>query len=242
MPVELARITSQNVIGKLTGSRYPNETVSYGGHWDAYGVGPADAQGRTIRPGASDDALGLAAMIEIARKFAAGPRPERTLLFAASFALLWAANEADDAWAVIGGTGIVIAGALLGLTFLASRWRTAQGGYVTTVVDDTAFYEELAAFDVTAADGVTTTQYQLDYVKVARKKTTSAKAARATAAGGREALRARTSRLGRLRFDKRSGTIKQLSVRAWKAQAARAAARQRRLGRRASHHRPPCGP
>ncbi|HEU4956987.1 MAG TPA: M28 family metallopeptidase [Sphingomicrobium sp.] len=86
--VDLTRLTSRNVIGKLTGSRYPNETVSYGGHWDAYGVGAPDAQGRTIRPGASDDALGLAAMIEVARKFAAGPRAERTLLFAA-----WTAEE-----------------------------------------------------------------------------------------------------------------------------------------------------
>jgi Zn-dependent M28 family amino/carboxypeptidase len=86
--VDLTRLTSRNVLGKLTGSRYPNETVSYGGHWDAYGIGPADARGRTIRPGASDDALGLAAMIEVARKFAAGPRPERTLLFAA-----WTAEE-----------------------------------------------------------------------------------------------------------------------------------------------------
>jgi len=86
--VELKHFTSRNVIGKLTGSRYPNETVSYGGHWDAYGIGPADAQGRTIRPGAADDALGLAAMIEVARKFASGPRPQRTLLFAA-----WTAEE-----------------------------------------------------------------------------------------------------------------------------------------------------
>ena len=82
-PVELSRLTSRNVIGKLTGSAYPNETVSYGGHWDAYGIGAPDAQGRTIRPGAADDALGLAAMIEVARKFASGPRPQRTLLFAA---------------------------------------------------------------------------------------------------------------------------------------------------------------
>jgi Zn-dependent M28 family amino/carboxypeptidase len=88
VPVDLERITSRNVIGKLTGSKYPNETLSFGGHWDAYGVGPADAEGRTIRPGAADDALGLAAMIEIARKFAAGPRPERTLLFAA-----WTSEE-----------------------------------------------------------------------------------------------------------------------------------------------------
>jgi Zn-dependent M28 family amino/carboxypeptidase len=86
--VELNRIMSRNVIGKLTGSQFPNETVSYGGHWDAYGVGAPDAQGRTIRPGAADDALGLAAMIEIARLFSAGPRPERTLIFAA-----WTAEE-----------------------------------------------------------------------------------------------------------------------------------------------------
>jgi aminopeptidase len=35
IPVDVSRIQSQNVIGKLTGSRYPQETVSYGGHWDA---------------------------------------------------------------------------------------------------------------------------------------------------------------------------------------------------------------
>jgi Zn-dependent M28 family amino/carboxypeptidase len=71
------------VIGKLTGTTYPTETISYGGLWDAYGIGPADAQGRTIRPGAADDALGLAAMLENARMFASGPRPQRTLVFAA---------------------------------------------------------------------------------------------------------------------------------------------------------------
>src|SRR5438309_337631 len=83
IPVTLARITSHNVLGKLTGSRYPDETVSYGGHWDAYGIGPADAQGRTLRPGAADDALGLAGMLENARLFASGSRPQRTLVFAA---------------------------------------------------------------------------------------------------------------------------------------------------------------
>ncbi|URD60932.1 M28 family metallopeptidase [Sphingomonas sp. KRR8] len=81
--VDLAHLTSHNVLAKLTGSRFPAETVSYGGHWDAYGIGAPDAQGRTIRPGAADDALGLAAMIEIGRKFTAGPRPQRTLVFAA---------------------------------------------------------------------------------------------------------------------------------------------------------------
>jgi Zn-dependent M28 family amino/carboxypeptidase len=88
IPVSLSRITSHNVIGKLTGTTYPNETISYGVHWDAYGVGPPDAEGRTIRPGAADDALGLAAMLEDARLFASGPRPQRTLVFAA-----WTAEE-----------------------------------------------------------------------------------------------------------------------------------------------------
>jgi Zn-dependent M28 family amino/carboxypeptidase len=83
IPVSVTHITSHNVLGKLTGTTYPDETVSYGGHWDAYGIGPADAEGRTIRPGAADDALGLAAMLEDARLFAKGPRPQRTLLFAA---------------------------------------------------------------------------------------------------------------------------------------------------------------
>jgi Zn-dependent M28 family amino/carboxypeptidase len=83
IPVTLTQITSRNVLGKLTGTTYPNETISYGGHWDAYGIGPADAQGRTIRPGAADDALGLAAMLEDARLFASRPRPRRTLVFAA---------------------------------------------------------------------------------------------------------------------------------------------------------------
>jgi Zn-dependent M28 family amino/carboxypeptidase len=87
-PVSLERLQSHNVIGKLTGAQFPNETVSYGGHWDAYGTGAPDAQGRTIRPGAADDALGLAAMIEIARLFARGPRPQRSLVFAA-----WTAEE-----------------------------------------------------------------------------------------------------------------------------------------------------
>jgi Zn-dependent M28 family amino/carboxypeptidase len=83
IPVAVTHITSHNVLGKLTGTTHPDETISYGGHWDAYGIGPADAHGRTIRPGAADDALGLAAMLEDARLFATGPRPQRTILFAA---------------------------------------------------------------------------------------------------------------------------------------------------------------
>jgi Zn-dependent M28 family amino/carboxypeptidase len=85
---KLQRLESRNVLAAIPGSKRPQESVSYGAHWDAYGVGPPDAQGNTIRPGALDDAVGVAALFEVARAFKAGPPPERTVLFAA-----WTAEE-----------------------------------------------------------------------------------------------------------------------------------------------------
>lgn len=79
---------SANVLARLPGSKHPDESVVYAAHWDAYGVGAPDAQGRTIRAGAADDAIGVAGVIEVARAFAQGPRPERSILFAA-----WTAEE-----------------------------------------------------------------------------------------------------------------------------------------------------
>ncbi len=55
------------------GAKLPNESVMFAAHWDAYGVGAPDAQGRTVRPGALDDAIGVAGTMEIARAFKAGP-------------------------------------------------------------------------------------------------------------------------------------------------------------------------
>eukprot|EP01030_Chromulinospumella_sphaerica_P018900 gene18900-18776_t len=79
-----SRVQSQNVLGKITGSKRPGETVAYAAHWDAYGLADKpDAAGRRVRPGALDDAIGIAGLFEIARNFKAGPAPERTVLFAA---------------------------------------------------------------------------------------------------------------------------------------------------------------
>ncbi len=75
------RVVTRNVIAKLEGAKRPGEAVIYGGHWDAYGIGKPDAKGDTIHRGAVDNATALAAMLELARVFAAGPRPARTLLF-----------------------------------------------------------------------------------------------------------------------------------------------------------------
>lgn len=82
-------MASRNVIARLTGATRPDETVLYGAHWDAYGQGPRpDATGDRIHNGAVDNAVGTAELLEVARAFAHGPRPARTLIFAA-----WTAEE-----------------------------------------------------------------------------------------------------------------------------------------------------
>ncbi|MBI1408181.1 MAG: M20/M25/M40 family metallo-hydrolase [Caulobacter sp.] len=84
LKVEQASVDSQNVLGKIPGAKRPNESVAYSAHWDAYGMADTpDAAGRRMRPGAVDDAIGVASLFEIARAFKAGPAPERTVLFAA---------------------------------------------------------------------------------------------------------------------------------------------------------------
>ncbi|MFC3712140.1 M28 family peptidase [Sphingoaurantiacus capsulatus] len=72
---------SRNVVALLKGKAHPDETIIYGAHWDANGTGPADAKGDTIRNGAVDNATGTATLIEVARAFAAGPQPDRSILF-----------------------------------------------------------------------------------------------------------------------------------------------------------------
>ncbi len=76
-------ITSHNVVARLEGSTYPDETVIYSGHWDHIGVGEPDARGDRIFNGAMDNASGTAALVELARGFATQPRPQRSVLFLA---------------------------------------------------------------------------------------------------------------------------------------------------------------
>ena len=81
-------VVSHNVIGVLRGSERPNEFVLYGAHWDANGHNGPDRTGDAIRNGAVDNATGTAELLEVARAFAAGRRPARSVVFAA-----WTAEE-----------------------------------------------------------------------------------------------------------------------------------------------------
>ena len=75
------RIETHNILGRLPGAAHPDETFLYTAHWDHIGVGAPDANGDAIFNGAVDNASGIAGLIELARVHAAGPRPERSIVF-----------------------------------------------------------------------------------------------------------------------------------------------------------------
>ena len=87
--VSMEKIESQNVLAKLPGHSQADEILMVSSHWDAYGQGEPDSSGRTVRPGANDDALGTAGVIELARVLKAGEPMARSVVFAA-----WTAEEA----------------------------------------------------------------------------------------------------------------------------------------------------
>ncbi|AJC46135.1 M28 family metallopeptidase [Xanthomonas sacchari] len=76
-------ITSHNVVARLPGKTRPDDTLIYTAHWDHLGVGAPDAKGDRIFNGALDNASGVAALLELARAFAKGPAPQRSVVFMA---------------------------------------------------------------------------------------------------------------------------------------------------------------
>jgi Zn-dependent M28 family amino/carboxypeptidase len=78
----IREVPSANVAARLEGSdpEAKDEWVVYTTHWDHFGIGPA-VNGETIYRGAIDNASGTGGLIELARAFAATPRPRRSVLF-----------------------------------------------------------------------------------------------------------------------------------------------------------------
>ncbi|MGI4819447.1 MAG: M28 family metallopeptidase [Janthinobacterium lividum] len=75
------QIVTHNVVARLEGTTRPDETILYGGHWDHIGVDAGEGvNGDRIFNGAVDNASGTIAIVEIARRFGAGPRPERSIV------------------------------------------------------------------------------------------------------------------------------------------------------------------
>lgn len=80
---------SHNLIGMIPGTAPDGSAVLLLGHWDHLGeCGPPDAADR-ICNGAIDNASGIAAMLELARRLKAGPRPQRDIYVLATTAEEW---------------------------------------------------------------------------------------------------------------------------------------------------------
>lgn len=84
MTVQATYKKSYNVIGKITGTKRPDEVIIYTAHWDHLGIGRPDATGDSIYNGALDNASGTAGLLELVRVFKSlKTPPERTVVFLA---------------------------------------------------------------------------------------------------------------------------------------------------------------
>lgn len=75
-------LRSENVVGVVRGAdpRLRDQYVVFTAHWDHFGIGPA-VRGDSIYNGALDNASGTADLLAVARVAAAGPAPNRSLMF-----------------------------------------------------------------------------------------------------------------------------------------------------------------
>lgn len=81
--VKHVTVVSKNVVGVVPGTAHPDQTVIYTAHWDHLGIGKPDETGDKIFNGAADNGSGLAALLELARLFGSGPKPQRSVVFLA---------------------------------------------------------------------------------------------------------------------------------------------------------------
>ena len=72
-------VDAANVVGHVRGTRYPGRYVVVSAHYDHVGIG-RPVNGDSIYNGADDNASGTAAMLELARHFAANP-PQHSIIF-----------------------------------------------------------------------------------------------------------------------------------------------------------------
>lgn len=79
------RFASKNIVAMLPGAKRPDEYVLFLAHWDHLGR-CAPGQPDPICNGAIDNASGVGGLIELARAFARGKRPDRSILFLATTA------------------------------------------------------------------------------------------------------------------------------------------------------------
>lgn len=103
---------TRNVIGVLRGSdaKQREEVIMLSAHLDHVGTNPARTDD-TVYNGADDNASGVAAVLELARVLAAGPRPKRTIYF------VFFGSEEEGGW----GSGFFIENPPVPLTSITTH-------------------------------------------------------------------------------------------------------------------------
>lgn len=79
---QVRHVKSRNVAAMVEGSKRPDEVFIYMAHWDHIGTDPT-REGDGIYNGALDNATGTGGLVELARAYAVGEQPERSVLFLA---------------------------------------------------------------------------------------------------------------------------------------------------------------
>jgi hypothetical protein len=79
---DVPRKETWNAVAILRGTSLSNEVILLTAHLDHLGMGIAGTANDTNYNGADDDASGTTAVLTLARIFASGPRPKRTIVFA----------------------------------------------------------------------------------------------------------------------------------------------------------------
>jgi Zn-dependent M28 family amino/carboxypeptidase len=75
---------TNNVIGKITGVKRPDEYIIYTAHWDHLGIGKPDETGDSIYNGALDNASASGGLLELAKAFKSLKiKTDRTIIFLA---------------------------------------------------------------------------------------------------------------------------------------------------------------
>lgn len=96
----IRQFESHNILAKLPGGKPDGRAIVIMGHWDHLGLCAPEGAADRICNGAVDNASGIAVMIEVAKRLAQGPRPDRDIYFLATTAeengLLGAYHFADN--------------------------------------------------------------------------------------------------------------------------------------------------
>lgn len=77
---------SHNIVAKLPGANPDGKAVLFLGHWDHLGLCGDEGAADRVCNGAVDNASGIAVLIEVAKRLASGPRPDRDIYFLATTA------------------------------------------------------------------------------------------------------------------------------------------------------------